>query len=176
MIPERITTIEAVSMAKSIMEKAERQRAEFAQRVADSERAGCDCCDTTSDSPDPVVVRLERENEELLEKIEQLEQRLAAAEAALNKPRMALYAEILRLQEQLAAAQARNECPECGMTPGAVSTCSCEECVGELKEQLADAEAFVAKFKCGTCGGVRVKEAELCTCDDEAAKAAGGDM
>lgn len=100
--------------------------------------------------------------------------RCAAAEAALNKPRMALYAEILRLQEQLAAAQARNECPECGLTPTAVSTCSCEECVDALKEQLADAEAFVAKFKCGTCGGVRVKEAELCTCDDEAAKAAGG--
>lgn len=40
---------------------------------------------------------------------------------------------------------------------------------------LAEAEAFVAKHKCGSCGGIRVKESELCTCN-EAAKAGEGVM
>lgn len=47
------------------------------QAAAEQEQTllrGCSCCDPTSDSPDPVVVRLERENEEL-------RARLAAAEA-----------------------------------------------------------------------------------------------
>lgn len=39
---------------------------------------------------------------------------------------------------------------------------------GELRQRLAAAEAVVAKHKCQTCGGVRVREAELCCCDEVA--------
>ena len=35
-------------------------------------------------------------------------------------------------------------------------------------DQLAAAEAFVAKHKCGKCGGVRVTEQELCKCTEAA--------
>lgn len=51
------------------------------------------------------------------------------------------------LRERLAAAQTRNVCPECGLTPGAISTCYCEECVGEIKEKLAAAETEVENLR-----------------------------
>ena len=36
------------------------------------------------------------------------------------------------------------------------------------RQRLAAAEAFVAKHKCGKCGGVRVTEQELCKCTEAA--------
>lgn len=37
-----------------------------------------------------------------------------------------------------------------------------------LRERLAAAQTFVAKHKCGKCGGVRVTEQELCKCTEAA--------
>lgn len=56
----------------------------------------------------------------------QLTTRLAAAEAEqdrIRKQRDDAEAERHDALERLAAAQTRNVCPKCGLTPGAISTC-----------------------------------------------------
>lgn len=51
---------------------------------------------------------------------------------------------VAELREKLASAEARNECPECGLAPGATAQRWCAECVGELQAKLAAAEADIA--------------------------------
>ena len=44
------------------------------------------------------------------------------------------------LTARLAEAEARNECPQCGLTPGPTAQRWCAECVGELQQQLQAAK------------------------------------
>lgn len=88
--------------------------------------------------------------EEAADEIESLTARLAEANAEVKRLTTAWRAidrANVSLRERLAAAQTRNVCPECGLTPGAISTCYCEECVGEIKEKLAAAETEVENLR-----------------------------
>lgn len=53
---------------------------------------------------------------------------------------------IADLEQRLAVAEARNECPECGLTPGPTAQRWCAECVGELRQRLAAANADIDRL------------------------------
>ena len=81
---------------------------------------------------------------------------------------------VLELVARLNAAQIRNECPECGLTPGTISTCFCEECVEKLKQDLAECRRLLREACKKLDTPMPFYSMDLDNWYNEAARAAGG--